>query len=256
MTKRHLILPDCQIRLGDDVGYLTALGRYIVRKQPDVIVCLGDFTDMASLSSYDVGKKSFEGRRYVNDIAAAKGAQQALFGPLFEFNKQARANKQKQYKPRTVMLYGNHENRINKAVNNDPKLEGVISVTDLEYEKYWDEVYDFLEVVVIDGVAYSHYFTSGPYGNPCSSAQIMLTKKHQSCVAGHQQGLQVAMGNRADGRQITGIIAGSFYEHNEDYMGPQGNKHWRGFLVLHDVNDGEFDMMPVSLKYLKGKYGS
>jgi hypothetical protein len=39
-------------------------------------------------------------------------------------------------------------------------------------------------------------------------------------------------------------------------MGPQGNKHWRGMLMLHDVNDGAFDLMPVSLKYLRKKYGS
>jgi len=256
MTKRHLVLPDVQIRDGDDISFLVALGKYIVRKQPDTVVCLGDFADMPSLSSYDVGKKSFEGRRYVKDIEASKLAAQALWAPLAEYNKQAKANKQKQYKPRRVKLQGNHEYRIVKAVNNDPKLEGVISIDDLDDKKYWDEVYPFLEVVIIDGVAYSHYFTSGPYGNPCSSAQVMLNKKHMSCIGGHQQGLQVAMGYRADGKPITAIIAGSCYEHDEDYMGPQGNKHWRGFLVLHDVNDGEFDLMPVSLKYLKEKYGN
>ena len=64
------------------------------------------------------------------------------------------------------------------------------------------------------------------------------------------------MGHRADGTAITSIIAGSCYEHNEDYMGPQGNKHWRGILMLHEVKDGSFDVMPVSLKYLKEKYGS
>jgi hypothetical protein len=45
------------------------------------------------------------------------------------------------------------------------------------------------------------------------------------------------------------IIAGSCYEHDEDFMGPQGNKHWRGAVMLHDVHDGEFDIMPISLKY-------
>ena len=44
------------------------------------------------------------------------------------------------------------------------------------------------------------------------------------------------------------------YEHAEDYLGPQGNKHWRGILMLHDVQDGAFDIMPVSLKYLRKKY--
>ena len=75
-----------------------------------------------------------------------------------------------------------------------------------------------------------------------------------SAIAGHQQGLQIATGSRADGTRLQSIIAGSFYEHEEDYLGPQGNQHWRGFLMLHEVEDGSFDLMPVSLKYVKGKY--
>ena len=75
-----------------------------------------------------------------------------------------------------------------------------------------------------------------------------------SSVAGDQQGLQIATGGRADGARLTSIIAGSCYEHDEDYLGPQGNKHWRGILMLHDVHDGEFDLMPVSLQFLKKKY--
>lgn len=255
MTKTHLVIPDVQFRDGDNSDFLKCIGRYIVKKQPDVVVNIGDFADMPSLSSYDVGKKAFEGKRYTKDVAAAKEAMQALLGPIKEFNKQAKLNKQKQYKPRMVLTLGNHEDRITRAVNSDAKLEGVLSLNDLEYEKDW-EVFPYLEVVVIDGIAYSHYFTSGALGRPCSSAATMLAKKHQSCIAGHQQGLQIAMGNRADGSPITAIIAGSCYEHTEDYLGPQGNKHWRGILMCHEVQDGMFDLMPVSLKYLKTKYGS
>ena len=54
----------------------------------------------------------------------------------------------------------------------------------------------------------------------------------------------------ADGRMLTAIIAGSCYLHNEKYLGPQGNNHWRGLVMLHDVRDGEFDVMPVTLSYL------
>jgi hypothetical protein len=76
-----------------------------------------------------------------------------------------------------------------------------------------------------------------------------------SSVAGHQQGKQIAYGTKADGTTITSIIAGSCYEHDEDYLGAQGNKHWRGVIMLHDVKDGMFDEMFVNLEYLKRKYG-
>jgi hypothetical protein len=187
-------------------------------------------------------------------VEATKEAMDVLLRPILAFNAQAKKNKEKQYKPKRVMLLGNHENRIVKAVNNDPKLEGVLKLEDLGYEKAGWEVFPFLEVVVLDGIAFSHYFTTGLLGRPCSSATVQLTKKHMSCISGHQQGLQIATSYRADGARLTSIIAGSCYEHDEDYLGPQGNKHWRGVVMLHDVHDGQFDPMFVSLKFLKENY--
>jgi hypothetical protein len=251
----HLVIPDCQIRPGDDLDFLERIGNFIVDKQPDVIVNIGDFADMPSLSSYDVGKKAFEGRRYKADIEAAREGMSRLVKPIQEHNERQRKNGKKQYKPRMVLTYGNHCDRINRAVNSDPKLDGTIGLSDLGYGSYGWETHDFLEVVVIDGVAYSHYFVTGTAGRPASSAQVLLNRKHMSCVAGHQQGRQAASAYRADGKRITAIIAGSCYEHNEDYMGPQGNNHWRGLLMLHEVHEGEFDELYVSLNYLERKYG-
>lgn len=251
---RHFIIPDCQVRPGDDFTYLQNIGNYIAEKKPDVIVCLGDFADMPSLSSYDVGKKAFEGRRYTNDIDAVIDAMNALMDPIIDERIRLQNNKKKQWNPRLVMTLGNHENRINRAVDNDPKLEGLISVNDLRYRRFGWEVHPFLSVVVIDGVAYSHYFPTGVAGRPATTANAQLSKKHMSCVAGHQQGLQIATAHRADGKRLTSIIAGSCYEHHEDYLGPQGNVHWRGCLMFHEVNDGQFDLMPVSLDFLNKRY--
>lgn len=251
---KHLVLPDVQAKPGHDFTYLNKIGRYAVEKKPDTIVCIGDFADMPSLSSYDQGKKSFEGRRYSADIAAAREAMEAFLEPIVTYNERARRFKEKQYKPRMELTLGNHENRISRAVNDSPQLDGVLSVDDLGYKESGWTVYPFLDVAVIDGVAYSHYFTSGVMGRPVTTAAACLSKKHMSCVQGHQQGLQIHNGYKADGTQITSIIAGSCYEHDEDYMSSQGNKHWRGFLMLHDVNDGDFDVMPVSLKYINNRY--
>lgn len=249
MTK-HFVLPDVQAKPGQDFRFLTKIGEYVAEKRPEVIVCLGDFADMPSLSSYDVGKKVFEGRRYTNDIEAAQEAMAAFLAPIDEMNARLKKNKEKQYKPTKVLTLGNHCDRITRAVNNDPKLEGLISLQDLNYEQYGWKVYPFLDVVVIDGIAYSHYFTSGLMGRPATTANAQLNKTHMSCISGHQQGLQIATGKTGDGKLIHSIIAGSCYEHDEDYLGRQGNNHWRGALMLNDVNDGDFDIMPLRLKYL------
>jgi hypothetical protein len=249
--KRIMVLPDVQAKPGVDFSYLSRIGKYAVDKRPDIIVCLGDFADMCSLSSYDRGKKSFEGRRYKRDVEAAHWAMSAFLTPITEYNEK---NPKRPYKPRLVLTLGNHEDRINRAVNDDPKLDGVLSIDDLQYKDFGWEVYDFLEVVMVEGIAFSHYFTTGLMGRPVTTAQACLTKKHQSCIQGHQQGLQIATGYQADGALLTSVIAGSCYEHNESYLGPQGNNHWRGFLMLHDTINGSFDLMPVSLKYVNRRY--
>lgn len=226
----------------------------MVEKKPDKVICIGDFADMPSLSSYDVGKKSFEGRRYTSDITAALDGMTTLLAPLKEYNQKAKKNKEKQYTPELHLTLGNHENRINRAVENDPKLEGILKIEDLGYENFGWKVYPFLEIALLDGIAYSHYFVTGVAGRPAGTAAAQLRKTNMSSIAGHQQGRQVAYTTKADGSCITAIIAGSCYTHEEDYMSPQGNKHWRGVIMLHEVEDGHFDEMFVSLNYLKDRY--
>ena len=254
MSKSILYIPDCQVKEGVPLDHLRWLGNYIVSKRPDIIVCGGDFADMPSLSSYDVGKKSFEGRRYTKDIQAVQEAMKDLLEPVFNLQERQTVNKKKIYAPEMHLTLGNHENRINRAINNDPKLEGLISINDLNYESYGWKVHPFLEVVTIQGIAFSHYFVTGLAGRPSSTANAQLNKTHTSCISGHQQGLQIATGKRADGQLLTSIIAGSFYLHEEEYLGAQGNNHWRGALMLHGCENGQFDLNLLPMRYLKEKY--
>lgn len=253
---KHFIIPDCQVKPGVPLDHLAWAGQYAAEKKPDVIVQIGDFADMSSLSSYDVGKKAFEGRTYAADVEAARLAMSILMTPIEQEQQRQRKNKEKVWKPKLVLTLGNHEHRIDKAINNDRKLEGLISVNDLGYKEWGWEVYPFLEPINIDGIMYCHYFTSGVLGRPVSTASALLAKKHMSCIAGHQQGKQISTAEKADGTRITGIIAGSFYQHDEEYMYAQGNKHWRGCIMLHEVNVGQCDEMFISLDYLRKKYGA
>ena len=248
-----LVIGDTQVKPGIALDYLQFIGNYLVDKEPDIVVHLGDHWDMPSLSSYDVGKRQFEGRRYVDDIAAGNKGMEVLLQPLKDKQETQRKNAKKIYRPRLVYLRGNHDFRVQRAVDNDAKLDGVIGYKDMQLSEW--EVHEFLEVVMINNIAFSHYFTTGVLGRPCTSAQALLTKKHQSCIAGHQQGLQFATTNRADGTRLTACICGSSYEHDEEYLGPQGNKHFKGILMLHEVTEeGQMDIMPVSMNYLRKKY--
>lgn len=242
------VIPDAQVKPGVPIGHLSACGQYLAEKRPDVIVCLGDWTDMPSLSGYaQAGSLEAEGMRYKADVKAAKEAMAAFQKPIKQVA---------DYKPEWVMLGGNHEDRITRAIAANPRqLEGVYSLADLGYEAAGWRVFPFLQAVVIGGVAFNHYFPTGVMGRPTTSAAALLKNMHMSCFAGHQQGRDIAFGKRADGTSLTAIISGSFYQHNEDYLSPFTNKHWRGMFMLHEVKDGQFDEMAISVNYLLRRYG-
>lgn len=243
---RIAVIPDTQVRPGVALDHLRWAGEYIAKKQPDVIVQIGDFTDMSSLSTHEEsGNLKMEGLRYKKDIACAHRAMELLLEPIAKVN---------QYNPVRILTLGNHEDRITRTLNRDKRWEGFIGLGDLQYENFGWQVFPFLQPVVIGGVAFCHYFPSGIMGRPITTARQILTKLHMSGFAGHQQGRDIAYSQRADGKDMTAIISGSYYQHDEDYLNPFTNNHWRGMYFLHEVKDGSFDEMALSLSYLKRRF--
>lgn len=256
----HLFIPDTQVHKGVPLDHLRALGHFIVENKPDVIIHIGDHADMPSLSMYEKkGSKYFHGKSYAEDIIASHDGMDALLGPLRQYNFKQSMNKKKQYHPRMVLCLGNHENRITRAISANPVLEGTISLEDLHYEDYGWEVVPFLEVVRIDGVSYSHYFCNPDSllgGTLCGTVENKLKLLAHSFSMGHQQKRQYGTRYTGDGRELHGLVCGAFYMHDEDYMGPQANRHhWRGVVLKNEVVDGQYDPCFLSLQYLLRKYG-
>jgi hypothetical protein len=252
--RRHIVIPDTQIKPGVPLDHLHWIAQYIVDKKPDVLVIIGDWADMPSLSSYDINTKSSEGRTYRDDILAANDGLQRLMAPIQAEMERLERRRKTKWKLRKVVTLGNHEDRITRTIEKDRKLDGTLSLDDLFFKQWGFEVYPFREVVTVDGIGYCHYFPSGPKGLPCGSARQILQKHHMSCFAGHLQGKDIAFARKADGARLTAIIAGSCYLHDEPFMGPLGNKHFRGIFVLNEVENGSFDDMAVSLDFLKDRY--
>jgi hypothetical protein len=239
------VITDGQAKDGVPLDHFTWCGEYLERKRPDVILCIGDFGDFPSLSRFDRGTRKFEGRRYVQDLDAFHRAMEMLMNPIVKVSG---------WNPYMEFTLGNHEDRIERITIEDAKLEGLISQKDLDLEAYGWRVHPFLQPVNIAGVAFAHYFPSGVLGRPITTATELLRKLHMSAFAGHLQGREIAYARRADGSNMTAIISGSFYQHDEDYLSPFTNKHWRGFYMLHEVSDGSFDEMAVSISFLKKKF--
>jgi len=242
--KRHLVVPDTQVGPGHDLRYLDWVGRAIAHYEPDTLIMLGDWWDMASLSSYDKpGSVKMEGARYRRDVEVGNAAWvrwSLHFASLRRMKKH--------------FLFGNHENRICRAVANDARLEGTLGLEHLETPGFTR--HGFLERVWIDGIVYSHYFQNQLSAHAIGgSIDNRLNKIGDSFVQGHEQGFRY--GNRVypTGKTRHGLVAGSCYLHDEDYKGPQGNDHFRGIVVLNDVKDGDYCIMPLTLDYLRDRFG-
>jgi len=255
--KVHLIIPDTQVKPDVNTDHLSDIGHYMLDIKPDVVVIIGDFFDMPSLSSYDKGKKSFEGRRYKEDIKAGIAGMTKLLKPLTDYNKKASDMHTTRYKPSLHFCIGNHEERIMRAVENSAELDGVLSYDDLKLKSFGFKVHNFLEIANIDEICYTHYVQSPHSPRAIGTAKAIANTMHRSTVVGHQQSLDYYYlpSRIRGGVPIQTIIAGAAYTHNEDYRGAQGQEHFRGIVRLSGVDGkGNFCPMFIDLDYLQKRY--
>jgi len=258
MSRTHLFIPDTQVKPGVPLDHLDWVGQYIVDRKPDVIVHAGDHYDLPSMSAWDRKKtaSAFEGRRYRADVQAGHDGLIRLEGPLDAYNAERRRYKEKQYKPEKHITWGNHEHRIERYIETAGELEGLLGI--FEFDEFWRSrgwtTHQFLEVAEIDGVHYSHYFYNPLTGRPWGGMiQTRLKSIGYTFTQGHTQTLDHGVRYVGD-QQQHGLVAGSCYLHDEDFKGPQGNHHWRGIVVKHEVQAGAYDPMFVSLNYLCNRY--
>lgn len=231
---RHLWLPDWQIRPGRDNRFTRSQGLFAADEQPDVILMGGDGADMESLCRQERGTIDFEGRRYKKDVDAFLSAMESFMEPIV---------KVAGYNPRLVYIYGNHEQRIVRATEQDPMLDGLIGLEDLQVAHFGWQTVPFLKPITIGGVRYCHYFQSPQSlkGHPITgTAENRLNKLKCSHTMGHQQQLVYGV-TYAGGRQLHTLTAGASYPHREKYLGPQGNDHWRGVVLKYSVKNGGYD---------------
>lgn len=247
----HLVLPDRQARPGSTFEVDEAIGNYIEEHKPEVIIDIGDHADMPSLSAYDKGKKSFEGRRYKNDIEASLSAHKKQWGQVPSLAPGG------DYDPLTIMIIGNHEERILRAVEDDAKLDGLLSIEDLKYHNWFKVVSPFLDPVIVDGVCYVHYafktLPKSPIGGK-HQARAILDQYMMSTTVGHCPEFDYAETYRGDNQRIQCIVAGSRFDHWEEYAGMRNNRYWRGIIHKKNVMNGCYDFEKISLERLLDEY--
>lgn len=253
--RRWLIIPDPQVRPGVDTKHIDWCAKAIVEYRPDVIIHLGDHWDFPSLSTHDApGSKEAEGRRVKDDIDAGNDAFERLVAPMNSERLRLSLNRKKQWNPECHFFFGNHEDRLTRAIFREPKWEGMLTLDALNTQGF--ERHAYLKIVHIDGIAVSHFFQN-QYSSYAIGGSIenRLNKIGRSFVQGHQPGLLHGTKQYPGQLRRHGLVCGSFYLHDEHYRGLQSNNDWRGIVILNRVEDGDYDEMPLRMEYLQEKYG-
>lgn len=248
MPKTIVVIPDSHVKPGQNLRRFKWMNKYVMDIGPDYVVQLGDFADMESLCSYDRGKKDFEGRRYDKDISSANEALDILEDGW----------------PDTIKKHyfiGNHEDRINRATQLQPELDGTIAVTNLDITSgLWKPHLEYMVPYQIEGISFAHAMGKGVMGKPVGGeypAVSLIKSKHTSCVVGHSHLRDYGERTTATGRRLSGLVAGVFLEHNqkEKYAGAANDLWYRGAVVLRNVDHGEFDPEFINIKALERMYG-
>lgn len=252
MSSTYLVVPDQHAVSYHPQTRADWLAALTIDLRPDVVINLGDAADMESLSSYDKGKRSFHGKSYKKDLDAHLEFQERWWEPV---------KRTKKKMPYTVILEGNHENRVERALDLSPEMQGVIGFDDFQFNKYYDEVirYDggLPGIYQKDGILFAHFFPTGISGRPLGGerpAHMLLAKNNMSSICGHSHTLDYATRRTVGDKTLNAIVGGCFQDFTNPWAGPVGRFWQSGVVILRNVENGEFDFQWVSLQSLRKMY--
>lgn len=237
----------------------TWLGKFLFDLKPDYVVDLGDFYDLKSLNSYDTRyPQAIVSQSYQSDIEHGLDSQERL---------RHQFKKHKKRVPKWYGFAGNHEERLNKALAHDPRLEGDkfgISFKHLQTDKFYDEYHPYVNggpaIHTYDGVSYAHFFSSGNYGTAMSGqhhANSLLQHLGRSATCGHSHKRDIKFKDGAGygGKGMIGLVAGCYKGGKESWAGQSNNDWAKGVWIKRNIDNGMYDPEWVSLSTLEREYG-
>ena len=248
-----LVIADTQIDKDSPLDHIEALSKYIWKHKPDTIIHGGDNWDFPSLSSYATPSDR-EGLRLVSDIESGLNGLKKVMAYTEDRN---RTGKRKQYTPELHFLMGNHEKRLDKFIDGQPLLHGLIDLRGMIEELGWN-FHEFNVPLWKNDICFVHYLESAFSGRPIGGAmETKLNKVPHSFFHFHQQQFQFARRQNRQGKPHFGICAGAFYMHDEKYRGSnnteiRGVVHLRGFTNRYGYLD--YDLEYISMERLLQDY--
>lgn len=247
-----LVIPDAHSRPGEkaaDWDRLTAAGNLAQDVKPDIVLCLGDLTDMDGLNPYKPrAAQAFDGKALRRDGQAYREALRTIRRPVISANKkhQRARHRDREYNPHWLMLEGNHEERWRRIPETELLGHDYLAVVAEEEGWIW---HPFLKAVEIGGVLFSHYFESG-VNRKAATVGTVLNKTHHSVVYGHTHSFGYDQRPVLGRRPLSALCAGCYKPPHRT-----GTHEWSGLTLLTDVQDGGFSIQQIPYDHVMEKYG-
>jgi hypothetical protein len=219
-----------------------------------VVVDIGDWWDMPSLFMFDRGargRRQFEGRRYWLDIEAGIDAMERVRYQLDTYNR----GKKAPYRPRFIRTLGNHEERIARAVEYEPRFENLLGYHDLMSQEFGWEEFPPGEPACHEGVWFVHSIDSTGVNIPNLAIRGQNTPiGHRSSAHGHTHRRGVHEEGGPDGRLIS-VNVGCYFDYPHTWLPlAKQERWWYGLTWLRDVRSGQFDVEFENIDEVRRKY--
>lgn len=233
------------------------LGNLLYDIRPDYMIDLGDFDDLRSLCTFDDRRpQHVVSQNYERDIEHGQEARDLI---------RHKIKKMKVRRPYFIGLEGNHENRIKKAIEHDPRLAGEkygLSFKNLQTDYWYDEYYEYSNsapaIFDLDGISYAHFIASGNSGSAMYGeyhASGLLKKRFRSTTVGHSHKRDIYFKDDAHPYPAIGLVAGCYKGKEEHWAGQANNEWWQGVVIKRNLRHGHYDPEFISMSRLEEAYG-
>lgn len=259
--RKVLFIPDCHTHPGEDLSRFDCLGRLIVEQKPDLIVEIGDFMTVDSLSSWNKNKRlTMEDARFALEQDIAVKALSRLFAPLHVLQEKQRKHHSGIYRPTTVHCMGNHEDRIYRYAETHPEMSLTLFRDLAAIFSPFDHVIEYKEYYESEGILFTHAPCNAG-GKPVSGKYAMaraVNLVQKSTVFGHlhRREMQNLARHGMEKQDVIQVMSGgAFFEGVDEYVRGATNHYCRCVQILHQWGYGRFDAEEWSIERLRYYYG-
>lgn len=229
MIEKQIQLPDVHLTNKNDKVY-DVVKKFIKKFKPDKIFIMGDFMDVSALSAWDYDKKrKMEGRRFKQEVEKANEELDFL----------------QKHSKQVIYLEGNHEYRIERYLDKNPEMEGLIEVENVLNLK--DRNIPFIpqkqQPYIDNNLAHLH----GVYTNKYHATKT-LQAYGTNVIYGHTHRPQSDMMSMMFQKPIMSWCLGCLCDKHPDYMNGRPTSHLQNFGIRYvDTKTKNFNQYSVNI---------